>query len=271
MNPYLRFFFLFTLSIATLQPASAQCTPDSTLGDALGIFPFQVDTGRIGVAYDQVINVVVPEDTTVNFPGFGDITLDICSFQIDSIPNLPEGLTIECSESRCAFTVDHFDEDSVIRVCARITGTPTQRIDGDTLDIHVSFNPGTANAQTMTCDALPLNLPPELTSQVLRLGLVIVDPTAITDYIDNDFKLEVYPNPTRDMSRVSFELPESANVSVKLKDMFGRDVQNLFTGQKLPGKHQLDIDFEGLSTGMYFLQVDFNNNEKSLVKKILHN
>ena len=271
MRLFIPLLLLIFMSVASLQPASAQCTPDSTFGNALGIFPVQTDTGRIGIAYDQILNVVVPEDTAVEFPGFGLINLDICGFQIDSIPNLPDGLVVDCSEPDCIFTVDHFDADSIIRVCARISGTPTERVDGDTLNIHVSFAPGTANEQTETCDPLPLNLPPEQTSQILRLVLVIEDPTAITDYVDNDFKLEVYPNPSRDVSRVSFELPEAANVSVQLKDMFGRNVQQLFDGRKLPGAHQLDVNFDGLATGMYFLQVDFNNNERSLVKKILHN
>jgi hypothetical protein len=61
-----------------------------------------------------------------------------------------------------------------------------------------------------------------------------------------------YPNPFNSVTEISFELANSANVSVEVMDMTGRKVMDRSEGKLPAGKHSLTLDAAGLDAGIYF-------------------
>lgn len=63
-----------------------------------------------------------------------------------------------------------------------------------------------------------------------------------------------YPNPTNTTTTVAFKMQTSAQATITLYDIFGREVAVLANGIQTAGDHQLVIDTEalGLSAGVYY-------------------
>ena len=66
----------------------------------------------------------------------------------------------------------------------------------------------------------------------------------------------ISPNPSVHNARVSYTLPKSCNVTIRLFDVAGRLVKKLDEGYKEAGTHSLNIDTNELSSGTLFLIID---------------
>ena len=76
------------------------------------------------------------------------------------------------------------------------------------------------------------------------------------------------PNPTNDMSQLSFVVSENMRLRVDLYTMSGNLVQELYEGNAVTGvQYVMDIDADALSDGMY--QVRISSNSYLAVKKLL--
>lgn len=79
------------------------CTPDGQY-TIPGIYPDSI-TGLpdapLGSNYTTTITVIVPTDTTTDFPGVGIVTLTVNYFMIDSVIGLPPGFSYSCEPSNC--------------------------------------------------------------------------------------------------------------------------------------------------------------------------
>ncbi|NNE36282.1 MAG: T9SS type A sorting domain-containing protein [Rhodothermales bacterium] len=67
--------------------------------------------------------------------------------------------------------------------------------------------------------------------------------------------LQNYPNPFNPSTAISFTLPHSSNVTLKVVDVQGRRLRDLALGFKEPGTHEVVFDAIGLSSGTYFYQL----------------
>ncbi len=73
----------------------------------------------------------------------------------------------------------------------------------------------------------------------------------------NGFRLNpAYPNPFNPTTMISFTLPAMSNVSVRLFNLKGRELQTHHLGKKKPGKHFYKLDGRNLASGNYILQVE---------------
>jgi hypothetical protein len=68
--------------------------------------------------------------------------------------------------------------------------------------------------------------------------------------------LKAWPNPFNPTTRLSFQLPETAQATVRLMDVAGRQVAVLASGLMERGEHQLTVDASHLASGIYFAQVE---------------
>lgn len=83
-----------------------------------------------------------------------------------------------------------------------------------------------------------------------------------------DLKLAVGPNPIKSSSIINYELPTSGMVNLKMMDLNGRLVANLFSGFKSKGKQQLNLNSASfnankLINGLYLIQVELNGNRQT--------
>lgn len=65
-----------------------------------------------------------------------------------------------------------------------------------------------------------------------------------------------YPNPSNPVSKIDFQLPFDAKVSIKVYDMTGKEVSILVNGNLTSGFHQTEFNGSNLSSGVYFYMIN---------------
>lgn len=71
-----------------------------------------------------------------------------------------------------------------------------------------------------------------------------------------EFVLEQnYPNPFNPSTKISYRLPVSSSITLKVYDLTGREVATLVDEYKTAGSYVVDFNAEGLSSGMYFYKL----------------
>ncbi len=63
---------------------------------------------------------------------------------------------------------------------------------------------------------------------------------------------EAYPNPFNPSTKISYVMPKTSFVQLKVYDIMGREVQTLVNGIQSEGKHEITFNASGLSSGIYF-------------------
>ncbi|PIU45438.1 MAG: hypothetical protein COS95_03585 [Ignavibacteriales bacterium CG07_land_8_20_14_0_80_59_12] len=71
----------------------------------------------------------------------------------------------------------------------------------------------------------------------------------------NRGKLHLSPNPFNPNTMISFELPQSEHVVLRVFDSMGREITKLVDETLSPGMHAVLFDASGFSSGLYFYQI----------------
>ncbi|MCX6174130.1 MAG: T9SS type A sorting domain-containing protein [Ignavibacteriales bacterium] len=95
--------------------------------------------------------------------------------------------------------------------------------------------------------------------------------------IDNEkgFPLEYllgqnYPNPFNPSSTISFAIPKSSHVSIKVYDLLGKEMKTLVDKELLAGNHEISFNGSVLPSGIYFYKIragDFTRTKKMILMK----
>jgi hypothetical protein len=64
-----------------------------------------------------------------------------------------------------------------------------------------------------------------------------------------------YPNPFNSVTKISYDLPTSGHLSLKVYDISGRLVETLVDGRQAAGTHTLHWDASGIASGIYFYRL----------------
>jgi len=87
-------------------------------------------------------------------------------------------------------------------------------------------------------------------------------PVSVEDIreIIEEYSLEQnYPNPFNPSTKITFQIPESGLVSLKIYDVLGIEIATLLNEEKNPGKYELDFNASYLSSGIYFYTLRAGN------------
>jgi hypothetical protein len=79
-----------------------------------------------------------------------------------------------------------------------------------------------------------------------------------------------YPNPFNPVTKISFDIPKKAFVSLKVYDILGKEVARLVSEDKSAGKYILDFNASYLSSGIYFYKLeagDFTETKRMVILK----
>jgi hypothetical protein len=68
-----------------------------------------------------------------------------------------------------------------------------------------------------------------------------------------------YPNPFNPSTKITFSLPHSANTSLRVFDMLGREVATLVNGYTALGSHSVQFDATNLASGFYCYKLTSGN------------
>jgi len=76
-----------------------------------------------------------------------------------------------------------------------------------------------------------------------------------------------FPNPFNPTTKISFALPRTEFVSLKVYDVLGREVETLLSDKITPGKYDIKFDGSGLNSGFYFYKIE--GEDFAMVKKMV--
>lgn len=86
--------------------------------------------------------------------------------------------------------------------------------------------------------------------------------------VPSDYELfQNYPNPFNPSTNIKFALPKSGNVSLKVYDRLGKEVNSLSEGFRNAGTYEINFDASSLSSGVYFYKLV--TDEASVTKKLM--
>lgn len=79
-----------------------------------------------------------------------------------------------------------------------------------------------------------------------------------------------YPNPFNPTTKISYQLPVNAQVTLKVYDLLGREVATLVNEERQAGTHEIEFEARNLSSGIYLYKItmsDFTKTMKMIVVK----
>jgi hypothetical protein len=89
----------------------------------------------------------------------------------------------------------------------------------------------------------------------------------VADLPENFVLAQNYPNPFNPSTTITFALPTSADVTLRIFDMAGRTIQTLVEGYVNAGSYDVSFDGSSLASGVYFYQLTAENT--NIVKKMV--
>lgn len=103
---------------------------------------------------------------------------------------------------------------------------------------------------------------------------LVTSPTNVKEEnssLPNSFSLDQnYPNPFNPSTNISYTLPETRNIVLKIFDVTGREVITLDSGYKQAGRHTITLNADNFASGVYFYQLNagsFVSTKKLLLLK----
>lgn len=76
-----------------------------------------------------------------------------------------------------------------------------------------------------------------------------------------------YPNPFTNSTIFPYQVSKTSNVTFRILDLTGKEIQVINKGTKSPGKFNLDISSERLKSGIYFLQM--KTDQSTITRKMI--
>jgi len=73
---------------------------------------------------------------------------------------------------------------------------------------------------------------------------------------------EVYPNPANNNVYVNFDLKSNADVNITITNMVGQTVMNVTNLNNVNGSQNISVDVRNLNAGVYFVNLNVNNDVK---------
>jgi hypothetical protein len=65
-----------------------------------------------------------------------------------------------------------------------------------------------------------------------------------------------YPNPFNPTTKIEYAVPTMQKVILRLYDVLGREVRTLVNEQQSPGVYRVEVNAEGMASGVYFYRLE---------------
>ncbi|NCS89455.1 MAG: T9SS type A sorting domain-containing protein [Ignavibacteria bacterium] len=93
----------------------------------------------------------------------------------------------------------------------------------------------------------------------------------IENTFPNSFVLsQNYPNPFNPSTKISYSVPKTSFVAIKVYDVLGKEITTLVNGEKSVGDYEVEFNGRNLSSGVYFYKMqagDFVETKKLILMK----
>tara|TARA_B110000459_G_scaffold23396_1_gene22494 strand:- start:18 stop:776 length:759 start_codon:yes stop_codon:yes gene_type:complete len=242
---------LFTLALAfTFIGAQAQCTADPQY-TIVGIYPDSATglTGAIvGQAYDEVITIITPTDTSVDLFG-QSVSVTVQKIELTSVTGLPPSFSYDCANSLCTF-LGGFTSCAVLS-----SPSPTSAEIGSH---QIIMN------TTTTVDAGLFGIQ----TQEDIIDYYYINVTNATSVINkfNNFTFElkdIFPNPVNSNAKIQFISGNSNDIVFTVFNYLGEKIEERNIAATR-GVNDIEIYAKDYANGMYLYSI---NNGVQIVSK----
>ncbi|MBN1638438.1 MAG: T9SS type A sorting domain-containing protein, partial [Ignavibacteriales bacterium] len=90
-----------------------------------------------------------------------------------------------------------------------------------------------------------------------KYSLVSIDNKNV---VPNNYQLTNYPNPFNSSTTIVFEIPISTNVKIRIFNILGEEIETIINDFRSAGKYSLQVDFNGLPSGVYIISMFAESN-----------
>ena len=239
-----RLIFIFLL-FSFAAKGFSQCIPDTNCVDVDEpgqVCPDSLPAGQQGVYYDQIITIIAPDSANI-----GDLKIGLYKIQVDTVTNLPAGLS---------YFTDHTDFYPDSLYCIEISGTPST---SGTFYLRITVIP------FMLFSGSPLALPAQTDST--SVFITIEEASSAIFPEENVFRLiPVAPNPFLNETRIGATVPGPGALHLRVFNVTGNLVYDI-QKQAIKGKNFFSFGGEKFSSGIYFFHISFN--DRTLTGKLV--
>lgn len=96
-------------------------------------------------------------------------------------------------------------------------------------------------------------LPDEAALKIWSIWVRVSDLTSVSENSIYNFRVsQNMPNPASNNTTIKYELKESANVTLRVFDIAGKEVMHVNEGAKAAGMYSIELNITGLQNGVYF-------------------
>ncbi len=259
-------FALFLLLTAGVAQAQV-CTPQliyTSLGIP-GVYPNPalqntLASGTPGVAYNETLTIIVPQDTTINLsaifgiPGFPSVSVSVNYQVVSGITGLPAGVTYACDPANCQVPGNS-------NGCVKLSGTPTTA-GMYSVNMATSYNV-TIPAGIPLIGGTPQNVPfPGGLTWSMPIGV-----TAVKDAQSNSLYIaHNAPNPFHGTTSIRFHAPKASAITFEVTDLSGKQL-HAENFRAIVGDNQFTYDASLLAPGIYIYKI--SNGENAVSSKMV--
>ncbi len=226
-------FSLVAVSLFAGNQLKGQCEPAEgciDIDEPGQMCPSVLEEATVDVPYEQVITVIPP----TKVPGLPNV--DIAFITVDTVMNIPEGMTYEAN-------ADTFFANTAY--CILISGTPT-KAGVDTLAITI-----TAYINNPPSGVIPLPSVVDSTS----VQVTVHEPAGLDPTHYYAFQvLPNIPNPFSEVTQIGFYSPFDEKVEMAVYNILGVMMHEEKQGFP-PGEHYFNFNGESLQPGTYIYRI----------------
>lgn len=112
-----------------------------------------------------------------------------------------------------------------------------------------------------------------VTNQYINLNYIvdsvsvdILENIGIEEQVSNVYEMNVFPNPTKDLTSLTYTLAQKADVTIEMINVLGVKVQTLFSGTQSGGQYNCTFNPKNnsLQPGIYFISLTANNKTETI-------
>jgi hypothetical protein len=242
-----------SLAIATIF-ASAQCTPDSQFSEP-GIYPDSttgLSPAFVGQAYNEVITIVTPLDTTVVYNG---ATLDVTvqTIELTSLTGLPASFSYDCEFGNCSFA-------GGVSSCAVLSSAQV-------LISELGLHQIIINTTTTVDAGFGIQIPQNDVIDYYYIEVLNGTASNLNQFNDLTFELKgVFPNPVLNNAKIQFISGKAEAVTFKVYNLLGEEIESQFINPQR-GVNTINVNTTSYSQGLYLYSI--NNGKDVLTKRMI--